>query len=70
MMDDEIPIGIRLGRIEARFKNYSVRHIQMSDLPELAKWPKFEEKNLSWANFSATTSSLQSRWYQNSVKPN
>lgn len=68
-MKEETPIGTRLRRVEAKFKNYTVRHIQMADLPDLARWPKFEEKTLSWANFSATTPSLQSRWYQNSVKP-
>lgn len=41
----------------------------MDDLKDLAKWPKFKDKKLSWANFSATTITLQERWYQNSVKP-
>lgn len=67
-MDKEIPIGIRLRSVEARFKFYSVKHIKIQDLTELSQWPKFEDRNLSWANFSATTPSLQSRWYQSSVK--
>lgn len=67
-MDNEIPIGIRLRRMEARFKFYTVKHIKIQDLTELSQWPKFEERYLSWANFVATTPSLQSRWYQSSVK--
>ena len=67
-MDTDVPIGIKLRRVEASFKFYSVKHIKIQDLKELSQWPKFSDPHLSWANFSATTSSLQSRWYQSSVK--
>ena len=41
----------------------------MEDLVDLARWPKFKEEQLKWANFSATTPALRTRWYQNSVRP-
>ncbi|MHA2028914.1 MAG: GNAT family N-acetyltransferase [Candidatus Kariarchaeaceae archaeon] len=68
-MSEDNPIGIQLRNLEACFNGYQVRHIRMKDLPELAAWPKFKQSNWVWANFSASTPSLQSRWYQNSVKP-
>ena len=36
--------------------------IRETDLRDLARWPKFTEKSLIWANFPAATSELQRRW--------
>ncbi len=62
-------IGDLLQSSEAHYDGYTFNHIEMEDLIDLAKWPKFKDEKLSWANFSATTSALQTRWYQTSVKP-
>lgn len=58
-----------LQRTEAHYDGYTFNHIEMKDLIDLAKWPKFKDETLNWANFSATTPALQTRWYQSSVKP-
>ena len=41
----------------------TIRPIHFDDLDEMANWPQFEGKELSWANFPAKTSELKKRWY-------
>lgn len=68
-LTEHISIGNLLQGTEALCDGYRFKHIQIEDLKDLVKWPKFKDKKLSWANFTATTPALQNRWYQNSVKP-
>ena len=68
-MIDNLGISNLLQSTEAVCCGYRFKHIQMEDLKDLVKWPKFKDEKLSWANFTATTHALQNRWYQNSVRP-
>ena len=68
-MIDNLGISNQLQSTEAVCCGYRFKHIQMEDLKDLVKWPKFKDEKLNWANFTATTHALQNRWYQNSVRP-
>ena len=51
------------------FEGLSIRQLQLSDLKEMASWPKYEGRLLAWANFSASTPELQERWFHSSTGP-
>lgn len=63
-----INLNKQFDRITLKYDNLECRRINKADLSVLAKWPKFDNPAYVWANYPATSSNLQERWYKNQSK--
>lgn len=70
-----IPNDIIVTSVSDAFVGTKVEHDQLvftpmifDDLEEMAAWPRFEKRELAWANFPAQTDELRKRWYNQQQK--
>jgi diamine N-acetyltransferase len=46
-----------------RGQSISLRELSRADVDEIARWPRFEEPDLQWANLELTTARDRDNWY-------